>query len=58
MEKLVRFSGGTDSENGPTEVMRDRRSCTRLNSTYDQVIAVVRGAESILRFDPGRPRVS
>lgn len=56
MEKHVRFSGGTDSEDGPTEDMRDRQFGTHLNTYYDQVIAVVRGADSILIFGPGEAK--
>lgn len=56
MEKHVRFSGGTDSEDGPTEDMRDRQFGAHLNTYYDQVIAVVRGADSILIFGPGEAK--
>ena len=56
MEKHVRFSGGTDSEDGPPEDMRDRQFGTHLNTYYDRVIAVVRGADSILIFGPGEAK--
>ena len=52
-EKHVRFSGGTNSENGPTEDVRDRQFGNHLNSYYDRVVAVVRGADSIQIFGPG-----
>ena len=45
MEKPVRFSGGTGSEDGSSEGMRDRPFGNHLNSYYDQVVAVIRDAD-------------
>ncbi len=56
MEKRVRFTGGTASEDGSTEDVRDRQFGNHLNNYYDQVIAVVRDAESIQIFGPGEAK--
>jgi hypothetical protein len=56
MEKHVRFTGGTASEDGSTEDVRDRQFGNRLNSYYDGVVAALRGAESILIFGPGEAK--
>ena len=56
MEKHVRFSGGSGSENGSGEDQRDRRFTNYLNSYYDEVIAYMREAESILIFGPGEAK--
>jgi hypothetical protein len=56
MEKHVRFTGGTESEDGSTEDVRDRQFGNRLNSYYDAVVAVVRGADSIQIFGPGEAK--
>lgn len=56
MEKHVRFTGGTASEDGSTEDVRDRQFGNHLNSYYDEVIAVVRDAESIQIFGPGEAK--
>ena len=55
MEKHVRFSGGAqlDSE----EDIRDRRFTNHLNEYYDEVIAAIRNANSILVFGPGEAKV-
>jgi hypothetical protein len=45
MEKHVRFTGGTASEDGSTEDVRDRQFGNHLNSYYDRVVAAIRGAE-------------
>ena len=45
MEKPVRFSGGTGSEDGSSEGVRDRPFGNHLNSYYDQVVAVIRDAD-------------
>ena len=52
MEKRVRFTGGTASELGSTEDVRDRQFGNHLNSYYDRVVAVLRGADSIQIFGP------
>ena len=56
MEKHVRFTGGTGSEDGSSEDVRDRQFGNHLNSYYDQVIAVVRDADSIQIFGPGEAK--
>ena len=56
LEKHLRFSGGTDSEDGPMEDVRDRQFGNHLNSYYDRVVAVVRGADCIPIFGPGEAK--
>ena len=56
MEKHVRFTGGTASEDGSTEDVRDRQFGNHLNSYYDEVIAVIRGADTIQIFGPGEAK--
>jgi len=55
MEKHVRFSGGAqlDSE----EDISDRRFTNHLNEYYDDVIANISNANSILIFGPGEAKV-
>ena len=55
MEKHVRFSSGT-SEDGSAEDVRDRQFGSHLNSYYDEVIAVIRDADSIQIFGPGEAK--
>jgi len=56
MEKHIRFTSGTGSEDGSTEDVRDRQFGDHLNSYYDKVVAVVRGADSIQIFGPGEAK--
>ena len=56
MEKHVRFTGGTASEDGSTEDVRDRQFGNHLNSYYDAVIAVLRDADTIQIFGPGEAK--
>jgi len=56
MEKHVRFTSGTGSENGSSEDVRDRQFGNHLNSYYDEVIAVIRDADSIQIFGPGEAK--
>ena len=56
MEKHVRFMGGTGSEVGSAEDMRDRGFGNHLNSYYDRVIAVLHDADSIQIFGPGEAK--
>jgi hypothetical protein len=56
MEKHVRFTGGTASEDGSTEDVRDRQFGNRLNSYYDSVIAWIRDVETIQIFGPGEAK--
>lgn len=55
IEKHVRFSGGAQTD--VTEDMRDRRFTNRLNKYYDEVIASIREADSILILGPGEAKV-
>jgi stalled ribosome rescue protein Dom34 len=56
MEKHVRFSGGSRSEEGKADDQRDRQFTGHLNTYYDEVIAYIRDAESILIFGPGEAK--
>ena len=56
MEKHVRFSGGSRSEQGGGEDQQDRQFTGHLNTYYDAVIAQLRDAESILIFGPGEAK--
>jgi hypothetical protein len=55
MEKHVRFSSGS-SEDGSQEDVRDRQFGNHLDSYYDEVIAVIRDADSIQIFGPGEAK--
>lgn len=59
LEKRVRYSGGTRSNGSHQEPenQRDRRFIDHLNKYYDEVIACIREAESILLFGPGEAKV-
>jgi hypothetical protein len=54
VEKHVRFSSGE----GGAEDARDRRFASHLNQYYDEVIAAVRDAKSILILGPGEAATS
>ena len=56
MEKHVRFKGGTASEDGSTEDVRDRQFGNHLNSYYDRVVAVIRDADTLQIFGPGEAK--
>ncbi len=56
IEKRVRFTGGTASEDGSTEDVRDRQFGNRLNSYYDKVVSLIRSADSIQIFGPGEAK--
>ena len=56
MEKHVRFSGGSRAEEGKADDQRDRQFTGHLNTYYDEVIAHIRDAESILIFGPGEAK--
>ena len=56
MEKHVHFTGGTASEDGSTEDVRDRQFGNHLNNYYDEVIAVIRNADTIQIFGPGEAK--
>jgi hypothetical protein len=55
MEKHVRFASG-DSEDGSAEDVRDRQFKSHLNTFYDNVVACLRGAETIQIFGPGEAK--
>jgi hypothetical protein len=55
MEKHVRYSGAAQEDSA--EDQRDARFTGHLNQYYDQVIACIRDAESILIFGPGEAKV-
>ena len=57
MEKHVRFSGGTGSEDGSSEDVRDRQFGNHLNTYYDQIVAIIRDADAIQIFGPGEAKV-
>jgi stalled ribosome rescue protein Dom34 len=56
MEKHVRFSGGSRSEQGGGEDQQDRQFTGHLNTYYDAVIAHLRDSESIVLFGPGEAK--
>ena len=55
MEKHVRFAGHA-AEGGAGEDVSDRKFGNHLNSYYDQVVAVIRDADSIQIFGPGEAK--
>lgn len=55
MEKHVRYSGHASSD-GSAEDQRDRQYATHLDQYYDQVIAQLHDAQSILIFGPGEAK--
>jgi hypothetical protein len=54
MEKHVRYSGAAQEDSA--EDQRDRRFTGHLNKYYDEVIACIRGADSILILGPGEAK--
>jgi hypothetical protein len=56
MEKHIRFTGGTGSEDGSSEDVRDRQFGNHLNKFYDEVITYIRDANSIQIFGPGEAK--
>ena len=56
MEKHVRYTGVTSVEDGSAEDVRDRQFGNHLNSYYDEVITVIRDADSIQIFGPGEAK--
>jgi hypothetical protein len=56
MEKHIRFTGGTASQEGSTEDVRERQFENHLNSFYDAVVAVIRTADTIHIFGPGEAK--
>lgn len=55
MEKHVRFSGDP-SEGGSADDIRDRQYAGHLDRFYDDVIAYIHDAESILLLGPGEAK--
>ena len=55
MEKHVRYSGRAASE-GVAEDRRDQKHATELDQYYDDVIAQLKDAKSILIFGPGEAK--
>ena len=56
MEKHVRFTSGTGSEDGSSEDVRDRQFGNHLNNYYDEIVMVIRDADSIKIFGPGEAK--
>lgn len=56
IEKHVRFSGRNRAEDGSADDQRDRQFAEHLGRYYDELIAHVRDAESILLFGPGEAK--
>lgn len=56
MQKHVRFTEGTGSQDGSTEDVRDRQFGNHLDSYYDEVVTVIRGADTIQIFGPGEAK--
>jgi stalled ribosome rescue protein Dom34 len=54
MEKHVRYSGAAREDGG--EDQRDRRFTVHLNKYYDEVVACLRSADSILILGPGEAK--
>jgi hypothetical protein len=54
MEKHVRFSGG--AQESSEEDISERRFTNHLNEYYDEVIASISNASSILIFGPGEAK--
>jgi stalled ribosome rescue protein Dom34 len=63
IEKHVRFSSGThsktsgNSQGSTAEDVRDRQFGNQLGSYYDEIISIIRDADSILIFGPGEAKV-
>ena len=56
VEKHVRFSGHSRSEEGTADDQVDRQFTAHLDSYYDEVVSRVRDAESLLIFGPGEAK--
>jgi len=56
IEKHVRFSGHSASEEGSADDQRDRQFAAHLGRYYDEVISHLGDAESILIFGPGEAK--
>jgi hypothetical protein len=56
VEKHVRFSGHSASEEGAADDQRDRQFAGHLGKYYDDVITHIRDANAILIFGPGEAK--
>jgi len=56
MEKHVRFSGHATAEDGSADDQIDRQYAAHLDKYYDNVIAHLGGAESIVILGPGEAK--
>jgi hypothetical protein len=56
MEKHVRFTEGNGSQDGSSEDVRDRQFGNHLDNFYDEVVAVIRGADTIQIYGPGEAK--
>jgi hypothetical protein len=56
INKHPHYSGGTASQLGSSEDIRDRQFGNHLNSFYDGVIAILRGSDTIQIFGPGEAK--
>jgi stalled ribosome rescue protein Dom34 len=56
MEKHVRYSGHAASQEGSADDQRDRQFASHLAKYYDEVMAQVHDAQSILIFGPGEAK--
>ena len=54
--KHTRFKSGRADEDGSSEDVSDRKFGNELNSYYDEVIAVIRDAQSVRVFGPGEAK--
>jgi hypothetical protein len=54
--KHTRFKSGKSDEIGSSEDVSDRKFGNELNSYYDEVIAVIRDAQSVRVFGPGEAK--
>jgi hypothetical protein len=55
VERRVRYSGAAQMDSA--EDQRDRRFTGRLNNYYDEVVACIRDADSILILGPGEAKI-
>ncbi len=54
--KHTRFKSGKSDEVGSSEDVADRKFGNELNSYYDEVIAVIRDAQTVRVFGPGEAK--
>ena len=56
MQQDFRLKGGPTSEDGSAEDVRDHRFENHLNRYYDEVVAALRGVDTIQIFGPGEAK--